>query len=454
MTTVGIVLAAGRGQRMGADKALLDLAGRTAFEHVAEQCLAAGIDDLLVVRREDAALLPQPQRTPPIQIARWSGDGDMADSLRIAESRLPEAATTVVVLPIDHALVLADTIGAVAAAAQRPGIAIALPLFRGKPGHPIALTPATFREIRAAGRTLRDLVRADPDRVAAVPTANPWVLADLDRQDDLRAARAALAAGPGCPVAQMFAHRSRRAYAPTPLAPGQLERLVDAARFASTSSWIQAATAVAVHEPARREQLATLCGNQEHIRQAPVFLAVCADLHRLGIACQRQGDDVQADSLELFLQAVVDASLFAQNLALAAESEGLGICMIGGARNHPVEIARCLGLPPRVFVVMGMTIGHPTDDPIARGRIPLRGVLHAENYDTTGTGAVLDGADEVMRAWARRTNAERGGYQGRPVDESRGFCERAAQSTGGRSRYLQGRRDLRDELRRLGFDLR
>ncbi|MBK8099145.1 MAG: NTP transferase domain-containing protein [Planctomycetes bacterium] len=453
MTTVAIVLAAGRGQRMGADKALLDLNGRTAFDHVAAQCHSAGVDLLLVVRRDDAAELPQPQASPPVQVVRWSGDGDMADSLRIAESRLPAATTTVVVLPIDHALVTADTLVAVAAAAQRPGAAIALPLYRGKPGHPVALTRAVFAEIRTSGRTLRDLVRTDQGRVTAVPTANPWVLADLDHQDDLRDARAALAAGPACPVAQMFAHRSRRAYSSTPLAPGQLERLVDAARHASTSSWIQAATAIAVHDQAHREHIAVLCGNQDHIRQAPVFLAICADLHRLGIACQRVGDDVQTASLELFLQAVIDASLFAQNLALAAESEGLGICMIGGARNHPVELATRLGLPPRVFVVFGMTIGHATDEPIPRGRMPLAGILHRDHYDTTGVDAALDGADAAMRRWAGRTNTERGGYQGRLVDESRGFRERVAQSTGSRSRYLQSRLALREELRRLGFDL-
>jgi CTP:molybdopterin cytidylyltransferase MocA len=58
MTVVAIVPAAGKGRRMGADKALLDLEGTTAIERIARALLAAGIDELLVVRSHDAASLP------------------------------------------------------------------------------------------------------------------------------------------------------------------------------------------------------------------------------------------------------------------------------------------------------------------------------------------------------------------------------------------------------------
>ena len=39
------------------------------------------------------------------------------------------------------------------------------------------------------------------------------------------------------------------------------------------------------------------------------------------------------------LVASVDVALMAQNVAIAAESEGLGICYIGGIRNKPAEVA-------------------------------------------------------------------------------------------------------------------
>jgi nitroreductase len=295
-------------------------------------------------------------------------------------------------------------------------------------------------------------VRAERSRVRVVETGNPWVHADLDRPEDLRSAICALHGEPWSTVAQMFRHRSHRSFAPDEVPQPQIERLVDAARHASTSSYIQAYAVVAVRDATIKNDCARLCGGQQHIVEAPVFFAICADLHKLAAACGRHGTEVQAQSLELFLQATVDAALLGQNLQLAAEAEGLGACMIGAARNHPIELAERLSLPPHVFVVFGMTVGVPKDDPVPRGRMPLAGVLHWDRYEGA-TDEVLDGADEVMRAWARRANAEQDGYKGRPVNETKGWTERMAAAWGADSSYAKARATLRDELRRLGFGL-
>lgn len=451
MTTVAIVPAAGKGRRMGSDKALLDLGGELAIARLAKALHAAGVDELLVVRSQGAAALPAlPLAHRTVFV---SGDGDMADSLRAAERELAPSCTTVVVLPVDHALVEADTIAAVAAMAQRPSVAIARPTFRSRPGHPVALRREAFAEIRSPGTVLRDVVRSDPSRVRDVPTSNAWVLADLDEPSDLENARAALFAEPGSVIEHMRRHRSHREYDERPLAKGQLERLVDAARYASTSSFVQAYAIVAVEDRARRQQVAALCADQKHVATAPVFAAVCADLHKLAESCRSHGTTLQSHSLELFLQATVDAALLGQNLALAAESEGLGICMIGAARNHPIELARLLDLPPHCYVVFGMTIGHAKDDPAPRGRMPLHGVLHRETYDRLAIPAVLLGANAGMQEWARRCN-ERGGYNGRPVSLDKGWTDRMAQMWGEQSSYTKARAALRDELKSLGLELR
>ena len=249
----------------------------------------------------------------------------------------------------------------------------------------------------------------------------------------------------------MRRHRSRRSFRPEPLADGQLERLVDAARYASTSSFIQAYSVIAVHDEARKAECARLCGGQAQIEKAPVFLAVCADLHKLDAACARHGAALQARSFELFLQATIDAALLGQNLQLAAESEGLGACMIGGARNHPLELAERLGLPAHCYVVFGMTVGKPKDDPVPRGRMPLAGVLHYNRYDSSDVADVLRKTDDGMRQWAKRTNAEQGGYNGRAVSESKGWAERMAKMWGADSAYAEARKVLVSELRELGF---
>ena len=76
--TVAIVPAAGRGERMGQDKALLDLGGVTAIERIVMTCRSAGVDQVLVVRREDAGALPEDLE---VQVVTTSGKGEMSLSL-------------------------------------------------------------------------------------------------------------------------------------------------------------------------------------------------------------------------------------------------------------------------------------------------------------------------------------------------------------------------------------
>jgi len=448
--TVAIVPAAGLGTRMGQDKALLDIGGVPAIERITDTCHAAGVDEVLVVRRSDAAPLPDHL---DVHVVTTGDKGEMADSLRLAYLKLPREAEAVLVFPVDHALVEVDTILALRAKLLREDCSIALPLYRGAPGHPVAMIRSVFAEIDRDGTVLRDVVRRDKERVAAVPTANHWVRADLDHPEDLRSASCSLTSEPWTTVAQMFRHKSIRSYESQALPKEQIERLVDAARHASTSSFIQAYAVIAVTDPAIKADCARLCGGQSHISEAPVFFAICADLHKLAVACDKHQASLESQSLELFLQATVDAALLGQNLQLAGEAEGLGACMIGAARNHPIEIAERLALPKHCFVLFGMTMGVAKEQPLGRGRMPLQGVLHHDQYDQSCIEEVLQGADEGMRAWAKKANADYGGYSGRPVNESKGWTDRMARMWSGERSYAKARQALMDELRRLGFGI-
>ena len=84
--------------------------------------------------------------------------------------------------------------------------------------------------------------------------------------------------------------------------------------------------------------------------------------------------------LEAFLLAVIDATLFAQNLVLAFESLGYGICYIGGLRNHIAEVDRLLGLPTGVYPLYGLCVGVAAEQPMARPRLPLEAVYFEGRY--------------------------------------------------------------------------
>lgn len=196
----------------------------------------------------------------------------------------------------------------------------------------------------------------------------------------------------------IHSHRSIRAYKPDPVPDELIKLIVAAGQRASTSSNMQLTTAVVVKDAEKRAQIAELCGNQEQIRQAPVFIAWCADRHRLDLACETQGYTQNTDCLETFLVAAVDVGIFMQTATIAAESLGLGMCYIGAIRNNPAQIIELLGLPNHVFPVSGMVLGYPNADPIHRPRLSLDAVLHWEQYDTEKLMPELEAYDKVMAA--------------------------------------------------------
>jgi FMN reductase (NADPH) len=211
---------------------------------------------------------------------------------------------------------------------------------------------------------------------------------------------------------------------------------------------MQAYSVVAVADPAKRSRLAELCGNQEHIAQAPVFLAWCADLARLDRACELRGYIQETGYVENFLVAAVDAVIAAQSAVMAAESLGLGICYIGSIRNHTQAVIDLLGLPRLVFPVTGMTVGWPAAEPPIRPRLPQSAVLHLEHY-ASEHDAELAEYDRIMAA-----SGIYGGRQipvpGKPDEmEDYGWTEHTAR------RVAQAvRTDLREVLERQGFALK
>jgi FMN reductase (NADPH) len=211
---------------------------------------------------------------------------------------------------------------------------------------------------------------------------------------------------------QMRAHRSIRSYKPDPLPEGILEAIVSSAQMASTSSYLQQYSIIAVEDPARKERLAALCGNQEFILQCPVLLVFCADAHRLKLVCEREGTEIRTEYLEAFLTAAIDAALLSQNVALAAESLGLGIVYVGAIRNDSAKVVAELALPDLVFPITGMCVGYPDENPAVKARLPLPAVLHREQYTAQEMLPHLDTYDADLISQEMFRNLETGEVYG------------------------------------------
>jgi FMN reductase (NADPH) len=78
---------------------------------------------------------------------------------------------------------------------------------------------------------------------------------------------------------------------------------------------------------------------------------------------------------------LIDASLAAQNAALAAESLGLGICYIGGIRNKLPEVCELLKTPSRVLPLFAIVAGYPDQQTAKKPRAPFHHVYHENEYE-------------------------------------------------------------------------
>jgi nitroreductase len=246
-------------------------------------------------------------------------------------------------------------------------------------------------------------------------------------------------------IATILGHRSVRAFLPDPLPEGALERLVAAASSASTSSNLQTWSVVAVEDQARKDRLAELGSRQKHISECPLYLVWCVDHSRLHLAAaERQMVLTGLDFLEPYIVGVVDATLAAQNAAIALESLGLGFVYIGGMRNHPEEVAATLGLPPHVMALFGMCVGYPDPAKPAdiKPRLPLEAVLHREQYSPDGHTATVAAYDARLVEFQREQ-----GMRENPWTELATNRVHTAQS-------LHGRDRIREALNTLGFPVR
>lgn len=194
-------------------------------------------------------------------------------------------------------------------------------------------------------------------------------------------------------------HRSVRRFTDEPVSDEDIEAILTTAQRASTSSNLQSSSVIVVRDQERKKTLSELCGRQRQIIDCPVFLAHCADLNRARVLCETAGYEFDSHFMEYYLLAVVDATIFGQTTLAAAEAIGLGGCMIGGARGNPKEIGELLGLPRHVFVVFGMTLGHPLWDkvPPKRPRLPLAALVHDERYDDSAWARLHAEYDAVMK---------------------------------------------------------
>ena len=187
--TLAILLAAGRGARLGRPKAALELAGRTALERCVAELRAGGADEVrAVVAAGDEAALAAAGRSGATVVYNRDPSRGQSSSLKAGLASGSPPSAPWLLHTVDHPLLRADDVAAVVAGCTPP-FAIAVPVVGGRRGHPVAFAPQVAAELAALGddQPAHAVVRRDPGRVHLVERSNPWLVADLDTPQDLAA---------------------------------------------------------------------------------------------------------------------------------------------------------------------------------------------------------------------------------------------------------------------------
>jgi molybdenum cofactor cytidylyltransferase len=181
-----IVLAAGESSRMGRPKLLLPFFGRTIVECTVENVLGSLVSEVMVVTGSEASRISSLFDSRPVRIV-WNDDyaEGMVTSIIAGMRCASPDAEAVLVLPGDQPMISSATINLLLAAFEAGHRGMAIPVYRGRTGHP-ALFSLSYRDelINSPDRGARGLIYGHPEDVLRVEVDSPEVIADIDTASD------------------------------------------------------------------------------------------------------------------------------------------------------------------------------------------------------------------------------------------------------------------------------
>lgn len=290
------------------------------------------------------------------------------------------------------------------------------------------------------------------DEASFSPTAEP--LSDDVRHDQYLSERYGAQPRPDDlewtpAVETMLAHRSVRAFTPTPLTERELTTVIAAAQSAPTSSNLHLWSVIVIDDDALRARIMDLADspnqseNFAFMRQAPTVLLWVADASRNEEIMAAAGADTGTlDYLDSFLTVSVDAAMAAQNAVVAAESMGLGTCYLGSMRNLEAALCDLLGLPPHSYVVVGLALGHPAPERL--------GGVHPRPAQAAVVRRNLDPAP-ALESWLPAYEEAYGAFRASQGLDGRSWREAVLRASS--RMYMDGRDEMRGAVEKQGFGL-
>ena len=199
----------------------------------------------------------------------------------------------------------------------------------------------------------------------------------------------------------LLQRRSIRRYERESISAEDMEFIYQAIRNTPTSYNGQQFSVIDVTDQQLKEQLYELTG-QKQIKTCNHFLVFCADYNKIRTIAnakkiemppfEKTGDGV--------IVGIVDAALAMMSALTAAEACALGTCCIGYTRTAaPKEISQLLQLPQGVFLVCGLAIGIPREQPDLKPKQSAELIIHQNGYQNDSIADLLLKYDETISGY-------------------------------------------------------
>ena len=163
--------------------------------------------------------------------------------------------------------------------------------------------------------------------------------------------------------------RSIRVYMSEEVSEKDVERLIEAARWAPSAGNIQPWEFVIVTNQETKRRLSAAALHQTFIEEAPVVIVVCADEARSSEGFGSRGAR---------LYCLQDTAAATENMLLAAQALGLATCWVGAF--HEDEVANVINAPRNVRPVAIVPVGRSGEKPRVPPKRLVRRIVHYERF--------------------------------------------------------------------------
>jgi molybdenum cofactor cytidylyltransferase len=189
-TVAGLILAAGKSDRMGSPKPLLRIYGKTFLEHIVTEVRRSKVGQLKVVlgHKAETVLKSLPSLPAEILINPDYHQGQLSSLITGLQTLQGSSAEALILFLVDHPFVTCEVVDLLIQQFSQSHSSIVIPTHHGRRGHPVIFGRQLFSELLHApldqGAAL--VVRSHQTEILHVEVEDQGILIDIDTPEAYR----------------------------------------------------------------------------------------------------------------------------------------------------------------------------------------------------------------------------------------------------------------------------